>query len=683
MFVQLLPHILAAYVVGLGLVAIVWGAGIALVDVAAPSAVEPVSPALVLAYPCGLVVTFAASALLLAAPQVAAFVLPVALAAVALRLARRGVLVNVLASIRRPVVVALPCALAIVLVTGTVWHGPTATRGAKSPGDVAYYVSHAAAASRSIAPYRDLLALGRNEPYVESGTAMLAAAATKTSRVDLFLFHTVSIITSFVMSLAIGFGIFGRSRQPGGATHDAWSLLTIGALTAGALFTASWFVESVGESLALPIAFSLLAFAWQELEPRLLAVGATTGVVALALTKALAAPALMAVVAVEVWRRRAWLRSRATVAYLVFAGALVTAAGIENVLRTAAFYLNRPSLTFTPWHAVRGIGSDPARLTASELSLDLLELALLVFLARRRESALFAALALMTAASWLNGTPSIALQAGLIEVIAVIVFTVALRPATLRSERLLLAGAAVLAVANAWYRDYIENRTSMIVLLLVGATVVALTIAVSGDVPKREWRRLALPFALALSGTFASHVYLGLLAATAAGIAASPLAIHRVPRPLRVAALASVCVTSLLVAIHAARLNDLRAASSRVNLTPEDYTAWKAVATTVPRDGLVFVRLDPYDILSYYPGVAERQLYIGGAKYGLALLDDHGLRRRVATNEAVLSGRQRPVTVNGAGRFHSFYALLHAGDRVPPGFDRVYANAMWSLYRIA
>ncbi|MHB8643731.1 MAG: hypothetical protein ACYDA3_12700 [Gaiellaceae bacterium] len=684
MLTGLLPHILAAFGVGLVVATLLWGAGLAVVDVVAPSVAGSVAPALVFAYPCGLVVVFAASAFLLVSPVVAAFVLPVALAAVAVRLIlRRRALVNVFTAIRGPLLIALPCALALVLVTGTTWHGPTRTLGAKNPGDVSYYVSHAAAALSSILPYRDLLALGRSEPYVESGTALLAAAGTQTSHVDLFLFYTVSIITSFVLSLAIGLAILARSRSRNGAAHNTPSLLTLSALSAGALFTASWFVESVGESLALPIALSLLAIAWYELEPRLLAVGATAGGVALALTKALAVPALMAVVAVALWRHRSCVRSRATVAYLVVAGALVTGVGIENVLRTAAFYLNHPSLTFTPWDAVRGIGSNPAWLSASEFSLDLLELALLVFLARRREWELFAALAVMTAVLWLNGTSSIALQAGLIEVIAAIVFVVALRPPAFRSERVLLAAAAVLAVVNAWYRDYIETRTSMIVLLLVGATVVASTVAASGDVPKREWRRLTLPFALALTGTFSSHVYLGLLAAAVAAIALSPAAAPHLPRSLRAATLASVCVASLLVAIHAARLHDLRVASARTNLTPEDYAAWRAVATTVPRDGLVFVRIDPYDILSYYPAVAERQLYIGGAKYGLALLDPRELKRREAINDAVLRGRRRPANVTGASRFHSFYALVPDGEQVPTNFARVYANSTWSLYRIA
>jgi hypothetical protein len=125
----------------------------------------------------------------------------------------------------------------------------------------------------------------------------------------------------------------------------------------------------------------------------------------------------------------------------------------------------------------------------------------------------------------------------------------------------------------------------------------------------------------------------------------------------------------------------------RVTLTTDDREVWQAVSRAVPKDALVFTSMtgesrDAAHGWNYYPGIAGRQLYIGGWLDGPLAVEPKALMKRLALNGRVLSGSAPPGSVAGAEGFNAYYAVVRRREHVPASFRRVYTNDRFALYRI-
>jgi hypothetical protein len=122
-------------------------------------------------------------------------------------------------------------------------------------------------------------------------------------------------------------------------------------------------------------------------------------------------------------------------------------------------------------------------------------------------------------------------------------------------------------------------------------------------------------------------------------------------------------------------------------LTTADYDIWREVHETVPGDGLVFTSLTGPAVTgnqgwNYYPGVAKRQLFIGGW-YDSVLLARRAERlRRLRLNANVIAGQRNPRSLKLSRGYSKYFAVLRRRERAPSSFRRVYQNTRYVLYHI-
>jgi hypothetical protein len=169
------------------------------------------------------------------------------------------------------------------------------------------------------------------------------------------------------------------------------------------------------------------------------------------------------------------------------------------------------------------------------------------------------------------------------------------------------------------------------------------------------------------------------------GLAALVPAFERTRQMLRFSAAAGTVAAAgaLAIAITPLELSTLGA-----TLTRSDYAIWKRVTEETPTDALVFTSLTGPRITmdegwNNYPSIAARQLYLAGWYDGKLTAHPDERNRRLALNRAVLVGERRPSSLDLSRSYDGYYAVLRADERPPEGFELLYRNDHYALYRLA
>jgi hypothetical protein len=254
------------------------------------------------------------------------------------------------------------------------------------------------------------------------------------------------------------------------------------------------------------------------------------------------------------------------------------------------------------------------------------------------------------------------------------------RPELLARERPLLVAAAVALALSTWFRDISGYRAGFVLVLLLGAALLAVFLALERDLGAYAYALAGVAAALLLGLSGRSFAGFLLLAA----LAAAPALVG--PRAVRAAAAAGLAAAVAVAAVALAR-DDFRISRQAVTLTTEHRDIWEHVRDLVPPDALVFTSMTGEVIdgdrgWNYYPGIAGRQLYIGGWYDGPLLVEPEERARRLRLNRAVLEGRAIPADEPLARGFGSHFAVVRTSERAPDSFALVYRNDRFALYRI-
>jgi hypothetical protein len=521
--------------------------------------------------------------------------------------------------IERALARTLPGAAGLAFVLGLLLHGPTESLSSHAYGDVTFGAARLSSAAESMLPFRDYLVAGRNTTYVESAPAAIGGALSHLPGVDPFLFDAAALPAFAFAALAIGFAAAPRRRP--------WAVPAL--LLGAALVYPSWLVESPPVALTLPLGLSLWALWSAPLAPGAFALTAAVIAFDLVLTKGLALAALAVVVALVVARRyrAALLRPFGLLALGAALAALVAA--VLAVQESAGWLTSLLEVKFLPGTAWDGVRSQFTVRSVQQLApaLEVVGEALLLvgfWRARLVLPTALAATALIT--TWFLGGHAQDISLSLALVTGVVALVAEGEP---RSGRLWLTGAAVALAAMAWVRDPMSLRPAFI----------------------------ALAFAV--------------------GAAAGILGASRVAATV----IAAVCV----VGVAYASVRGLTDAPP--TLVPADHEIWQAVHERVHADGLVFTSLTGPEITSaagwnYYPGIARRQVYLGGWADSALRVERPELRRRLRANRAVLDGSAAPGSAPQASGYRRYFAVLRRSERPPPGATRITGNALYAFYAL-
>jgi hypothetical protein len=116
---------------------------------------------------------------------------------------------------------------------------------------------------------------------------------------------------------------------------------------------------------------------------------------------------------------------------------------------------------------------------------------------------------------------------------------------------------------------------------------------------------------------------------------------------------------------------------------------WAQVRALVPRDAIVFTDMvaGPADATltggwNTYAASGQRQIWISNW-YGNELrADPAAAAARIEANRAVLDGRLAPAALRLSRRYSEAWAVVRVDARVPPGWERRFANRDWAIWRI-
>lgn len=668
---------------GISLALLVWAVGLGYLLFARHGRLPGASD--VHAYSFGLLAVIAASLLVLVQPWLGLIGALVVLAPLA-RLAhdRRRTRAACVGAFP-PLVWALPPLVGFAAVIGFLLHGPGERLDSSAGGELMFYVAKLVSATDSVAPFRDLLVEGQGFIYVEGGPSFVGAAVSHVPGFDAFLFQTTTLPAFMLASLCIGLGLLGRDRQatPG---SGVWTT-AVAALAISMIAYPTWLTESPPVALAVPLALPVYKL-WSEQVP-LGWFGALGGIVALdiLLTKVVAGIPFAILVLAALYTR---YRDRLELRHLAAAvGVLASTAGaaVAVLFLTAGWYVDLFRLGSLPSDAVRELSTDNA--ASVGLLLEMAgQLLLLAAVVRTRRYTLAAALAISVVAVWFVKGQGFDMAVGMPILLAAFVFWTLPEPD--RRTRLLVLGAAVSVTVSAWFRDLSGVRAALVLVLLLGAALLAALVASSRG-SRSAAPLVAYAYAVAAVGALialAGHQYLGALAVVI--LLLVPSVARRLPAHARrlgiPAALAASAVATLVIAV--VQRDEFGLGRPPPTLTTEDYAVWQRAEEVVPDDGLIFTSLTGRKIEIHqgwnnYPAIAGRQLYLAGWYDGRLISDRAELERRLALNRRVLTGDLRPDQLDLSRAFGSYFAVLRRSEPTPPSFEPLYSNRLFALYRIS
>jgi hypothetical protein len=646
---------------GLALCGAVWGLGLGVLLLVRWTG----SP--VCAYPVGLLAATLAAFAVLASPWLAVPVLVVLAAPVAALVRASPRVALLVRACVEPLGWALPGIVGLPLALGLLLHGPTDELDSNAFGDMVFYAAKVVSAEQSVLPFRDLLVEGEPSAYVEAGSSFLGAVLAWIPGFDPFLFQTTLLPTFLLASVSVGLALL---RQGGADARSRW-LPAAGLLAVAIVAYPTWLTWSPPVMLSLPLTFGVFVIASERLPLGQLALLSGVLAVDYALTKGFGA--IVLAVAVLAAFRRDHLRSlRRGQAGLLAAGTIALGAGaLAFFLATSGWLVEPFSLRFLPIDAVRGLADQLESRDAQAAGLGVELVGLLLLLAavvRARAWTFAAALGIALAGHWIVGGHSFDVLVGAAILLAALFFW--RRRDQLLAQRWLVGAAGATLALSAWIRDVASVRAGLVFVVL-------LAFALVGAFAEQRVAPLWAGGAAAILAALAGRSFVGFLL-----LVAVLLAMTRVPRARSAAAAGAIAIALVLAAT-----SNLALTTHAPTLTTDHHAVWDAAAAVVPPDGLVLTSMTGPVISgdrgwNYYPGVIARQVYLAGWSNSVLLVDDEERARRLRLNAEVLSGGRSPADVPLERRYSSYFAVVRAGDDVPPSFRRLYANDRFGLYRI-
>lgn len=604
----------------------------------------PVSVAVLLGYPVGLVVAALSAAAGLALPggAAAAIAVPLLCAAPLLRWRPpRGPAADVALT----ALTALPAALLLGVVLGLLWHPPTATLPAVPMGDLVYYAARAWMLEAEPWPHRNLGLEGETSGYFNALPSALAALGIRAGGPDPQWVMAAAGPAFAALALALGLRAVALEARAGGADgpspapSPALSVL-VAALVASATRYASWIVESPPVALVLPLVLSVTWLTWRSARRFWPLVGAgTTAIAGCALSKITALPMLAAMVGVSLLAALRRRPTRGAIITTLLGAAGLAALCADLLLRYGRMFAMAAAVGPESWRQIV-----PAPETIDwHWPLLVRDLGMVLLGVGGALLGMEAGVATLTAAVLFLGVPFVFNISQPVSCLVVASFALLAPP---RPRRLALAALAA-------------------GLLLVW------TLAFD---PDGWWAPLAW---VGVTGG------IGMLAVTGPGRARDAL-LH--------AAGGLAFTGALLAAVAAGRLaveTDYAARQPGV-LTPALREVWAQVRAVVPRDAIVFTDMVAGlgDVSlsggwNTYAAAGQRQLWVSNWVQSETLrADPSRIAPRLEANRAVLEGRLAPAALPLSRRYREAWAVVRADARVPAGWERRFANRDWAIWRI-
>jgi hypothetical protein len=652
-------------VLGVALALLVWGAGLGALRLLRRLAETPRS--LLDAYPLGLLAIMLASVPPLLHPAL----WPLSLAGV-------GVLVWFAArGGRSPVtpgryVLPLAGGAAFGIGLGALLHGPTDEFDSAAYGGMLFYVDKVVAATRSIAPFHDLLAEGEEIIYAEAGTSFVGAAMSVLPGFDAVLYNAATLPAFAVASLGIGLATFTADREPIGGRFTP---VAVALLAVAIIVYPTWMTETPPAAFALPLAFPLYRIWRGALSPGWLALLSVVVGLDYLFTKVLGVvPLGLLLLAglVERLRPRADFRRLLVIGIALLAAAAAALVGL--LFLTAGWYATLLEAKALPLDVARSFADGDFNPRVLGLACAMAgEILLLVALARARFYALFVCVGLLVPITWFVAGYAFDIALG------TVIFVVALEMRERGSPdgTLVLAAAALLAMSVA-LRDVLGARPGLALSVIVLLTLLPSVVRAHQLVPY-AWAGALVALLFALADVAAAGLVTLLVLAA--------IAFVRPDTRLLRGAVGVAAIAAVAAAVVSLRERTFDIGSPTVTLTPSDYDIWHTVRSRVPPDGIVFTSLTGLEVTPHrgwnnYPSVAGRQLFIAGWYDGRLVAAPEDRDRRLELNAEVLDGRRRPPGAELSRTFGSYYAVTEREDDVPPSFQQVYANDRYALYEI-
>lgn len=619
-----------AYHAALGLVlaALVWAVGLGLYARMRPGPLGRLEASF--AYPIGLLAVTAAAFLSLVRPWLGVVGLLFLVVGLAIGFSERRRAAPLMVAATSRIVAGLAPLVGFSAALGFLLHGPSSNLDSRAYGDLVFFVAKLVSATKSVLPFRDLLAEGQRSVYLEGGSTYVGAALARLPGFDPFLFQTTTLSAFMLASLLGSFGAILGDRH-----RQTPMLVAVAPFAVAMVAYPTWITVSPPVMLVLPLAFAIFALATEPLSTRAFLV--LSGIVALdvLLTKGFALVPFALVLAVA-FRRDHWNRLGRRSAPIALAGVGVAVAlGLAFFLATSGWLTSLLRWNHIPADAVHGLRSQLDTRSTRELApaAEILgHTALAVALFRARAYALAGAMTVSMLGTWFVGGEGFDLDiaAGITILLAAIRF--ASRSADLARARGPVVLAGLFLAVSAVFRETMGVRVGFALVALLGLTLLVM---------------VAPP----LGGTIGRF---------------APV-------------LAAVGAAALLVLAATVPGSD--------TLASADYDIWREVHAAVPRDGLVFTSLTGPAVTgdqgwNYYPGVADRQLYLGGWYDSVLLARSNDRQRRLRLNADVIAGRREPRSLKMSRRYSTYFAVLRYSERAPASFRRVYGNKRYVLYRI-
>jgi hypothetical protein len=124
-------------------------------------------------------------------------------------------------------------------------------------------------------------------------------------------------------------------------------------------------------------------------------------------------------------------------------------------------------------------------------------------------------------------------------------------------------------------------------------------------------------------------------------------------------------------------------------LTPELADVWSAVRRLTPQDSLIFTdqvdeTINVVGGWNTYAFRGQRQIYLSSYYTVFELRADQAKRRELlAVNEAVLNGTKSPAEVATRSHYGSAFAVVSESRTAPSGWNKVYRNKDYAIFKIS
>jgi hypothetical protein len=541
-----------------------------------------------------------------------------------------------LAKLARVGLVILPLAIGFGCWMGLLWHGPTETLAGSPSGDLTYYSTSIVSLSKQLYPY---LNLGYEyEPlglYFNMLFPMLGAAFSGVVPLDPFLFITASGAATFVLALGLtlhlyiqGTGILERGR------HARLASLTLALAIIVANRYPYWIVESIPMVHAVPLTIAVVYWARKnDTRARLLAF--VLAVVGSALSKVVGAAVLAPYVA-AVAVPRFFQMSRRIRIVAVSAVALAAAYAAFVLYRVGAS--NFGAAPFGPFGFRLIQFHGWPLMTALPFILRDVSAALLVVVVFLMTDWLVAG-AIATGFLLFLTYPYVLLFDFVCATVILGLISCDY-PERLRKYRVLVLGALLLALPAVLLTDPAGVSSGLFWLVCIGCTV--WIVLPRNEPPRWSGRAAAAVLVLLCFGLVAvARGYLILSSSPLPGV-----------------------------------------------LTPQVRQIWLAVRDRTPPDALIFTDqtgLEPTPLGGWntYAFIGARQIFLSNLYVNPTTRQNRQLAIEVLReNDAILNGLSLPGQLKLRDRYSSYFAVVSRVRTVPAGWDKIFENEQFSLYRM-